>query len=353
MSLRRIGVLLRKELITGPKSFFFVWAVAGPISLTLFVHLIFGSLFSGKPKLGIKDHGHSQIVESLKNVESLNIKEYTSEIKLKNAVETGARDVGIVLQQNFDSMIKDGEFTKLTAYIWGESFLKNRAIVTSALLYRIREVSGKNAPVDITPVSLGNGNNIPWEDRFLPFIVLMAIFMGGFIMPASSLVDEKEKRTIGAVIITPATKNDVFISKGLMGMIVSMITGIMILVLNRAFNVQFGLIIFILFLGAAMASCIGLMVGAFMKDIASLFSTMKGFGFILYGPGLIYIFPKIPKWIGKFFPTYYVIHPILEITQKGGGWPNVYFEVFILIGIVAALFPIVGVVANTIKLQEA
>lgn len=353
MSLRRISVLLSKELITGPKSFFFVWAVAGPISLTLFVHLIFGSLFSGKPKLGIKDHGNSQIVESLQNMESLSIKEYTSEIKLKNAVETGARDVGIVILQDFDSMIKNGELTKLTAYVWGESLLKNRSVVTSALLYRIREISGKKAPVDITPVSLGNEKNIPWEDRFLPFIVLMAIFMGGFIIPASSLVGEKEKRTIGAVIITPATKSDVFISKGLMGMIVSMITGIMILVLNRAFNVQFGLIIFILFLGAAMASCIGLMVGAFMKDIASLFSTMKGFGLILYGPGLIYIFPKIPKWVGKLFPTYYVINPILEITQKGGSWSTVHLEVFILIGIIAAFFPVVGVIANKTRLQEA
>lgn len=352
MSLRRIGVLLGKELITGPKTFFFVWAVAGPISLTLFIHLIFGSLFSGKPKLGIKDHGNSQIVESLQNMESINIKEYTSENQLKNAVETGARDVGVVLLQNFDSMIKNGELTKLTAYVWGESLLKNRAIVTSALLYQIRELSGKEVPVDITPVSLGKEENIPWEERFLPFIVLMAIFMGGFIMPASSLVDEKEKRTLGAVLITPATKIDVLISKGFMGMIVSMITGITILVLNRVFNVQLGLIIFILFLGAAMASCIGLMVGAFMKDVASLFSTMKGFGFILYGPGLIYIFPKIPEWVGKFFPTYYVIEPILEITQKGGSWPNVHLEVFILIGLVAILFPIVGLIANKTKLQE-
>ena len=86
MSIRRIGVLLRKEMY-GSKSFFFIFAIVGPLILTIFVNLIFGSLFSGKPKLGIMDQGNSQIVESLSNIESVNLKEYSSEIELKDAVE--------------------------------------------------------------------------------------------------------------------------------------------------------------------------------------------------------------------------------------------------------------------------
>ena len=117
MSLRRIGVLLSKELIYRPRSFFFVWAVAGPLGLTLFINLIFGSIFSGKPKLGIVDHGHSQIVESLKNMESISLKEYSLEKELKDDVETGARDMGIVLPENFDSMIKDGESIAVTGKV--------------------------------------------------------------------------------------------------------------------------------------------------------------------------------------------------------------------------------------------
>ena len=353
MSFRITGVLLSKELIYGAKSFFFIWAVAAPLSATLCIHLIFSSLFSGKPKLGIMDHGSSQVVESLKNMESIKLKEYPSEIELKTAVETGARDAGVVIRENFDSMIQNGELTKLTIYIWGESLLKNRAILGSVLLYQMRDLSGRKAIVDIIPVSLGNEKNIPWKERFLPFIILIAIFMGGFIMPASSLVNEKEKGTFGAVIITPATQSDIFVSKGLMGMIVSIFMGLLILILNRAFIGQIGLIISILFLGAAMASCIGLMVGAFMKDIASLFATMKGFILILYGPGIIYIFPKIPKWVGKCFPSYYVINPILEITQEGGSWSTVRLDVFILVGVVAIMFTLVEIIANKTTQHQA
>jgi len=129
--------------------------------------------------------------------------------------------------------------------------------------------------------------------------------------------------------------------------------GIAVLILNHAFNAQLGLMILILFLGAIMACCFGLIIGAFIKDTASLFSAIKGLGIILYGPGLVYIFPQIPQWIGKFFPTYYVINPIMEITQKGGSWSTVSLDVFILIGIIAVFCTIVGVIANKTRQQEA
>jgi len=353
MSIRRIGVLLNKELRYGFKSYFFVFAIVAPLIFTIFINLLFGSLFSGKPKLGVINQGHSQIVESLKNMESINLKEYSSEKELKNAVETGARDVGVVLGKNFDSIIKKGELTKLIVYVWGESLLKNRAIVSSALLYQIRDISGKKVPVDITPVSLGDADNIPLKDRFLPLIVLMAIFISGFAIPSASLVDEKQKRTIGAVMATPATQSDIFISKGLLGIIISFIMGILILVLNHAFNTQFLLIILILFLAAIMASCLGLIIGAFMRDTASLYSAIKGLGIIIYGPGIIKIFPQIPEWVGKFFPTYYVMNPIMEITRKGGGWSTVNLDVYILIVIIAVLLAIVGTIARKTRQQEA
>ena len=43
------------------------------------------------------------------------------------------------------------------------------------------------------------------------------------------------------------------------------------------------------------------------------------------------MFPQIPEWIGRIFPTYYILKPVVEISQLGGGWPDIAANVGILI----------------------
>ncbi|UCF05811.1 MAG: ABC transporter permease [bacterium] len=352
MSVKRIGILLRKEFGHGTNSYFFIFAVAAPLIFTVFVNLIFGSFLEGKAKLGIFDHGSSRVVASLREMKSIDLEEFASEEELRGSVERGTRDVGIILQNDFDSKIANGEPTTVTAYIWGESLMKNRAIAASAFMHQIRTISGKEPPIDITPVSLGEKEGVPWKDRFLPMIVLMAIFISGFVVPATSLVDEKEKGTIGAVLTTPATQAEFFIAKGLMGIIVSISMGMLTLILNHAFNTRLGLLMLLLFLGAIMASCGGLMLAAYMKSMASIYSTIKGLGIILYGPGIVAIFPQIPQWVGKLFPTYYVMNPIFEIARKGGSWSTINRDIYVLIGILAVLIALAGVITSKTRQYE-
>ena len=352
MNIKRIGVLLTKELVQGSKSFFFIFAVIGPLLITAIFQLVFDTGFSTKPKLGIYDLGDSQITKSLQNETSIDLKTFLSEAEIKSAVETGAYDLGIVLPRGIDSKIKENTPVKITAYIFGESLLKNRVIIGSVFLHQVRKLTDRKTFVEIVPVSLGDEDNIPWKDRVLPLIVLMAIVMGGFLIPATSLVEEKQKRTLGAVLTTPVTQAEVFLSKGLMGVIVSMIMGIAILLLNHSFSERLGLIILIMFFGAVMAACISLMSGAFMKDIASLYAVIKSMGIILYGPAIVYMFPQIPAWVGKLFPTYYMINPLMEITQKSAGWAVVANEVYILIAINIVFIAIVGIIASKTSQQE-
>ena len=353
MRIGRVGVLLAKDMRHSLKSYFFVFGLAAPLIMTVFVQLVFGSLFAGKPKLGVFDCGDSRVVALLKSVEAIQYKSYGSEEKLKEAVASGSCDAGMVLPGDLDRTLKRGERAKLVAYIWGESLLKDRTVIELAVLNQIRELTGRKAPVEIISVSLGDEDNVPWKDRFLPVLVLMAIFISGFTVPASSLVAEKQNHTIGAVLTTPATLGEVFVSKGLMGIFLSMTMGISILILNQAFNATLGLILPILFLGAVMAVCFGLMLGAFVKDMAPLYTVIKLAGFVLYVPGIFHLFPKVPAWVGRIFPTFYVINPLMDLTRKGGGWQTIRPDVTILVGIVLVCIAAVAVIAKITRQQEA
>ncbi|MBL7208607.1 MAG: ABC transporter permease [Dehalococcoidia bacterium] len=346
MSLKRVGILLGKEFWQSPKNFIFVWAVAGPIVLSLVVSLAFGTLFTDKPKLGIMDEGSSQLVTMFKQSTSVITKEYGSISEIRQAVESGAVDIGMVLPHDFDGSVTRGEEIEVTAYVWGESLAKNRIILEVTILNLVRELAGHEAPVEIVAITLGGDVSVPWSDRLLPFIVLMAVFMGGLLLPGMSVINEKEKKTLEGLVVTPATIGDVFVAKGLLGVILSLVMGVAILVLNRTFGAEPGILLLVLALGAIMAAELGLLLGALVKDTTTLFAVWKFGGMLLFGPALLYMFPKIPEWIGKMFPTYYFIQPIVEISQGSGGWADVATNVFILVALDLIL---IAVVAFTLR----
>lgn len=352
MSLRRIFILLGKEFRHSSNNFIFVFAIVVPIVLTLLVSLLFGSVFSGKPKLGIHDQGSSALTSKLIGTEGLLSKEYASDDDLRSAVENGAVDLGIIIPQHFDANIENDEETQLSALVWGESLQKNRALIATSLIALIREMIGQEVPVEIIANSLGDGGNIPWEKRILPFIVFMAIIMGGTMVPATSLVDEKQKRTLKALVITPTSLGDVFTAKGIFGFLVCMLVALFVLVLNQAFGNQPYLLIGILALSAIPAVAFGVLMGALIKDINTLFAVIKAIGILLYAPALILIFPGIPQWIGKLFPTHYMIGPIMEVSQNDASWSQIAGDVYILIGLIVALLVIVGFIARRESAKE-
>ena len=62
MSLKRIGILLGKEFLYGSKGYIFIFAIVAPLVISFVVSLIFGTLFTEKPKLGVVDDGIFNIV---------------------------------------------------------------------------------------------------------------------------------------------------------------------------------------------------------------------------------------------------------------------------------------------------
>ncbi|MFC1949502.1 ABC transporter permease [Chloroflexota bacterium] len=333
MSLKHTGILLGKEFVHGPKGFIFVWAIVAPLLISGVFSLIFGNLFGEKPELGIVDEGSSQLVTLVEELDSVVYEEYDDAEDMKQAVESGAVDMGIVLPAGFDDTVIQGDRIEITAYTWGESLAKDRTIIQVTISDLLREMAGQEAPVEIETVTLGDKVTIPWGDRLLPLIVLMAVFLGGVFLPATSLMDEKEKKTLDAVVITPASIIDVFIAKGVLGLVLSLCMGILILVINQALGTQPLLLVLVMALGAVMAVELGLICGAVFKDVSTLFAVWKSAGIILFGPALVYMFPNWPQWIGKIFPTYYMLDPIMAITQRGSDWAGVATNVFILIGI--------------------
>lgn len=335
MKLHRVLTLFGKELTHTPKSFFFVWAFGTPLLMTLLVSLVFGNLFSSKPKLGVMDSGQSEIITHIKDVEFIRTREYDSLEKMKEDVTTGRSDLGVFFPAGFDDDLRRGESTRLTVFIWGESMLKSRSILFATLSELLLQLAGREDAVEMETVSVGSEETQSISQRMMPLLVLLAIVMGGMIIPSSSLVQEKERRTLRALTVTPASLGEIYASKALLGITVCLLSGVLILLLNRGFGTRPLLLLLSMCLGAVFSSSIGLLMGTAAKDIAFLLTVMKSVMLLLYAPGILKLFPRVPDWIGRIFPTHYIFSPVIKVSMEGGTWRGVAVDLSILAGLAA------------------
>jgi ABC-2 type transport system permease protein len=266
-------------------------------------------------------------------------------------VEAGQVDVAIVLQPGFDQRLQNGEQNHMNFYIWGESLIRHRMTVAAVMSNTLVTVLDRPMPVTITPVAL-DGGNVPWFDRLLPLLVLLAVIMNGILVPGSTLVEEKQRRTLRALLMTPISLGEVLVAKGLLGMVMSLGMGLLILLINRSLGTQPVLLLVVLALGSLLAVCLGLILGVISKDIPSMFATIKGLMLLLYAPGIIYAIPQIPQWIARFFPTYYIFDPVIQITQNSANAAEILMEMAVLIGLILlVMLALAGLVKKT-RLQE-
>jgi ABC-2 type transport system permease protein len=56
------------------------------------------------------------------------------------------------------------------------------------------------------------------------------------------------------------------------------------------------------------------------------------------------MFPQVPSWIGYFFPTYYVIRPVVDLSITGAG----FGDVALYIGVLFALVLLGGVLVASV-----
>ncbi|HSW35597.1 MAG TPA: ABC transporter permease [Candidatus Limnocylindrales bacterium] len=338
--MKRVFRILSKDFAVGPRKPFFIWALIMPFALTLLFQFAFGALFDPKPRLGIVDLGNSVVTAEVRELEGLELTILSDVDELLSQVENHDLDAGLVLSAGFDHAVKAGEKPMLEFYISGESLASNRIIIAITAIDLIRGIEGTEAPVDVEMVYIGEPG-LPISIRLIPIIVFYALVMAGIWVPSASLVEEKEKGTLTALLVTPARANEVLLAKWLLGFLFALILAVVTLLLNQAFGPRPFEAMVVIIVAAALNAMLGLMIGIFSKTATMLFTLLKSLGIFLFAPVIFYLFPEWPQWIAKFFPLYWIINPLWEVSIMGESLSSVWYETLVAVAITLGLVPIV------------
>jgi ABC-2 type transport system permease protein len=352
MSLSRILVLLKKDFALGPRSPIFLYALILPAVLTLVFQVAFGQLFAPEPRLGVVDRGSSEVVRRLEELDGIELAVLDDEAELRRQVEANDLDAGMVLPQGFDSEVRAGQQPPLDFFIGGESYAANRIILSVSAIDALRDLEGSESPVDVRVVNFGD-EGLPISTRLIPVIIFYALVMAGVFLPGSSIVEEKEKGTLMALLVTPARASEVLFSKWFFGTSLALALSVMTLLLNRAFGNRPLDVLVVLLVASAMTAMLGLLAGVVAKNSTVLFGLLKGTGWFLFMPAFFYLFPDWPQWIAKLFPLYWIMEPIWQVSIMGHPIGTVWVELAVAVAITIALVPLTIWLARRMRAQMA
>lgn len=352
MSLARTVQILRKDLALGPRSPLLVWALVVPVVITLLVRGVFGDLLTSDPRLALVDEGSSALTAALGQVEGLDLRILDDAATLRAEVADGHVDAGLILPRGFDRAVRAGEQPELELLLAGGSRLADRAVLLATIVDLARELRGAAPPVDVEVVVLGE-QLLPLELRLLPLIVLYAVAVPGGMVPAASLVEEKERGTLAAILTTPTRVGEVLLAKGVLGVLLGVVAGVVTLTLNAAFGAAPGTLLLSVALGAVMMALVGLLLGSWAGDTNTLFAAWKAAGLVLFLPAVFFIWPGLPMWPARLMPAYYFLHPAFAVSAEGAGFRDVAGELAVGAAICVALLPVVAVVGRWLERRLA
>ncbi len=353
MNLRRIFILLTKELRSSASNFLIVFAVIIPVVLSLLVNLVFGEAFSGKPRLGFVDPGESQFVLQMSSLNHIKTVIYSDINVMKVDVEQGVIESGIVIPEGFDEILKKGLPGEITVFTWGETPFKDRLIAETTFAKVIAEIAGLENKISIEIKQLGEANVTSLADKMLPMMIMMTIMLGGVLVPAVSIIEEKQNHTLSALNVSPARLSEILIAKALLGIVIGTSTAVVSLLLNQSFGNNPMLLVFVLLFGTMAASILGILLGAVVKDMNVLLAVLKSGSLLLIAPGIIDLIPKAPQWIAKLFPTYYILNPTIQVAERGAGLMDISGDLIVLMAITGIMLLILVVVVERQKKRLA
>ncbi len=273
-------------------------------------------------------------------IDTLEAEPLQSESSLYSSVEKGDHQAGVVLTADTIDRISRGEpvtleiFTAPGTSLELEQALKDIFTVGFNNLQINSGTNKINMDDNITvlgPDLLGIGEPISLRDRMLPLLILTTFSIE--LMGLANLISEEiERKTAQALMVTPLTSNQFFLSKAVMGTGLALIEVFVIILATGKITTSPGIVFAALLTGSLMITGVGFLIASIARDLLSVISWSTLFLLILSLPGISIIFPTMAgSWI-KVIPSYYLSDVLTKTLNYGSGWR----DAFLSLGILAA-----------------
>jgi len=215
------------------------------------------------PTVLIYDEGDSMLVEALAAGGVLDVYEFYSLAVVKDKLAFGGdkNELGLVIPMNFDTQLESGNQPKIEGYVLHWVTETQVGEIRGLVEDEIEKHAGKRIQVDLegnTVFSLPNSFGFPtWGSLSIMYVVVMI----GVSLTPHLMLEEKQNKSMDALLISPASSGHIVIGKALTGLFYCILGAVIAIALNVVLITHWWLVILVVILGSLFATALGLLLG--------------------------------------------------------------------------------------------
>lgn len=300
-----------------------------PILVALLFAVLSGALSPGVSRLLVYNPGGSAVEQVLsEGFPHAQMTQAQSAGEVQAAFEGDGSSpyaAGLVVPAGFETSVLAGEPAQLEVYFNAQDVsAQQQQLLKRALSDYARNLAQPQTPVTLAASSINSADAGSASMPLGPFYALLAVMtsfiVGASLMPAL-LIEEKERKTLWMLLVSPATMTDVVAGKLLVGMGYQVLLSLVTLAVQHAFTRQSLVIVLFILLGACLTVAMGLLVGSIFRSIhvGGPFTGMIALFFLIpaffAGPfGRMFDGGLLPQ-VMRLLPTYYLANGLLAALQ--------------------------------------
>ncbi len=337
MNRTAVSAILRKDVQEYRADRFFLLMTIASIVFYPLLFWLLPAAVNETIRVGVVQTGLDPVVGSSSGT-GLELAPYADADALEAALVRGEDDLvaGMVFGPGFVADAAAGDPSPVTLLVPSDvppevtGTLKGLA---SEIVYGLQ---GLPPPLDpqVDAVVLGVdrvGDQVALREQLRPMIGFFVLIVETFAL-ATLVASEVQQRTVTAVLVTPATKADFLVAKGILGTGVAFTEAAFVMLLIGAFTTGAPILLATLLLGAAIVTGFGLVAGALGRDFMTVLFLSVLLMIPLMIPAFAALFPGTSAGWVQALPTYGFVQAVVEVTTQGAGWAAVAPELLALAG---------------------
>jgi ABC-2 type transport system permease protein len=342
-SIKIIFLLIKKDLKESLKNRTAVMIIMLPLFASLMFSLVSSQQLVRNFELAVSGQESQELISFINNnFQNFKVEEYSNIEAGKEATAAGTIDAALNYNPDLEN-IEDRYQIYLDSRDTVNFFILRENI--SQLLSNYHDLN--NGP----QFNFRAAAEFKVSSSILPVWLTVTITMIGLMLISASLSEEKDNKTLAALLVTKVNIYQVLAAKTLFALILALITSTLMGALNGVLAIGFTRLLFaviIITLATFVFSGLGLIISLFTSSQSSARSISTVIYFPIIFPALVADVSPLTQRLALFFPTHYLYQALDKVLVYQGGNSQLFLELSFLL-----LFAIIFYLIILIYIRKA